>query len=221
MSSTSVSTNRSPRRMDAGEETAELPEVMRASLYQVLARMFSSPLEMEDRHPRQLREIIPEMSAALQTASLEVAENWENGLINREALSVAYARHFLGPFEILTPPYASFYLEPDQRLMGRVSMQVARFYVDAGLEPGQGTHEAPDHVALEWEFMYFMTYQFLLTGDVAWVEQRERFFSTHLTRWMPSLAAAMKKTAENSFYYSVAKFLELIVRQDSKRVKAN
>lgn len=209
MSSTSASTDPVTER----REPSNVPphEVARANLYHMVARAFSSPLEMEEEHPQQLRDIVPELPGDLREVTLSLADAWENALQDREPLALAYARHFLGPFEILTPPYASFYLEPDQRLMGNVSQLVARFYVEAGLGPGHGPHEAPDHVALEWEFMYFLTYQYVISGDKRWLEQRNTFRSTHLDHWMPSLAAAMAETAEHPFYRALAALVHLLV----------
>ena len=54
--------------------------------------------------------MIPEWDPALQKAGLTLAQAWENAREDREALSLAYARLFLGPFVILAPPYASFLL---------------------------------------------------------------------------------------------------------------
>jgi TorA maturation chaperone TorD len=175
---------------------------------------------MEEEHPQQVREIIPELPMALQKTALTVAETWENALKDRETLALAYARQFLGPFEILTSPYASFYLEPDQRLMSEVSRQVAHFYAEAGLGPGHVPHEAPDHVALEWEFMYYVSYQYVITGEERWIEQRERFRSSHLNHWMPLFAAAMTHSAKHGFYCAVAKFLEIMIRLESMHSNA-
>ena len=121
-------------------------------------------------------------------------------LADREALSLAYAKLFLGPFEILAPPYASFYLEPDHRIMGYVSNQVAQLYAEAGLKPGPGPREAPDHAALEWEFVYFLTHQYLSTGEPIWRDRRTSFVRDHLARWMPEFCAAITQASLHPFY---------------------
>jgi TorA maturation chaperone TorD len=168
---------------------------------------------MEPDDPARLREVTPELPGTLQEAARSLADAWEHGLIHRRDLSLAYARLFLGPFEILASPYASFYLQPDQRLMGPVSQSVAGAYAEAGLEPGPGPREAPDHVTLEWEFMYFLTYQHLVTGEDRWIERRRTFVSTHLARWMPSLADAIKRAGEHPFYDTLAALLTDLLRE--------
>jgi len=186
-------------------------ETTRANLYLLVSRVFSSPLEMDEKLPVQLRLLIPDLPPPLQYDVLLVATAWEKALENRETLSLAYARLFLGPFDILASPYASFYIEPDQRLMGEVSQYVARAYAEAGLGPGRGPREAPDHVALEWEFMYYLTHQYVTTGEEHWLDQRKIFRSTHLDHWMPLLTKAIAQAGEHKFYNAVAVLLTVLL----------
>ena len=207
----SISATTDPAAGRPAEDCAS--ETARANLYLVLSRAFSSPAVMEPDDPARLRQVTPELPPALQEAARSLADAWEHGLRHRQELSLAYARLFLGPFEILASPYASFYLQPDPQLMGPVSQSVAGAYAEAGLEPGPGPREAPDHVALEWEFMYFVTHQHLGTGDDRWIERRRAFVSTHLARWMPSLADAIKRGDEHVFYDTLAALLTTLLEE--------
>ena len=80
------------------------------------------------------------------------------------------------------------YAQLEQRIW-----QVARVLRDAGLKPGEGPREVPDHVALEWEFIHFLTHRHITTGEVDWLEQRDTFIHSHMVQWLPSLAQAMKQ----------------------------
>ena len=200
----SVTTN--PLSLDLSRNQSQ--EVAWANLYLMLARAFSLPAEMDDQWPQQVRRLLPDLDPALHSPGFALARAWEDALKNREGLSLAYARLFLGPFEILASPYASSYLEPDQRLMGEVSQAVAHEYVEAGLAPGARPHEAPDHVALEWEFVYYLTYQYISTGEERWIEQRNRYLSTHMACWMPSFAQRITQAEQHIFYDAVAVFLK-------------
>lgn len=184
-----------------------------ANLYLVLSRAFSSPVVMEHDDPVRLQQITPELPGTLQEIAQTLAKEWEQGLIHRQNLSLAYARLFLGPFEILASPYASFYLQADQQLMGPMSQYVAGTYAEAGLEPGPGPREAADHVMLEWEFMYFLTYQHLVTGEDQWIERQREFVSAHLSHWMPSLAKAIERAAEHEFYDTLATLLQTLLKE--------
>lgn len=209
MSSISVTTD----SVTASPANDDATELTRAILYLVLSRAFSAPGEMAPADPARLRRVTQELPQPLQKTAVALADAWEHGLTHRQGLSLAYARLFLGPFEILASPYASFYLQTDQQLMGPVSQSVAGAYAEAGLEPGPGPREAPDHVSLEWEFMYFLTHQHLATGAPQWLERRHVFVSTHLARWMPSLTDAIKRSEAHAFYDSLASLLTNVLNE--------
>jgi len=138
-------------------------EFIRGELARIVSIGLSSPLEMTGEEPKALRALATDAPVAWQSFINEMAREWERALKDRQRLSVAYARLFLGPFEILAIPYASFYLEPNQRLMGDISTWVAEQYAEAGLKPGTGAREVPDHAALEWEFFYYLTHKYFNT----------------------------------------------------------
>jgi TorA maturation chaperone TorD len=188
-------------------------EATRANLYVVLSRAFASPAVMEPNDAERLRQIVPELPRALREPADALARAWDEGLLQQQQMLLAYARLFLGPFEILASPYASFYLEDDQQLMGPVSQAVAEAYAEAGLEPGPGPREAPDHAALEWEFLYFLTYQYLVTGDRQWAERRHVFVSTHVARWMPALGEAISRAQEQPFYDALGVLLAALLKE--------
>lgn len=207
MSSTSANTEN--RTKDANAELSA--QVVRANLAGLLSLAISSPLDFTDDQPQRLRELHADAPDAWKPAIASLAEAWDEALKDRDALTLAYAKLFLGPFEILASPYASFYLEPDQRLMGQVSNEVANVYADAGLMPGPGPREAPDHAALEWEFVYFLTHQYVTTGEADWLEGRDRFIRSHLARWMPALCMAVSQAAVHPFYDRWARLVTTIL----------
>ncbi len=175
---------------------------------------FSSPLNMSGEEPENLRKLMVKAPPEWVPAIQKFADLWKTALNDKEALSLAYARLFLGPFEILAPPYASFYLEPDHKVMGATSFWVAERYVEAGLKPGDGPKEIPDHVALEWEFLYYLTYQYLTSRESNWLEMRENFIRVHMRRWIPMLSKEIKKAETHPFYsYCAELMVDLIKRR--------
>lgn len=188
-------------------------EVAWANAYMLMSKAFSLPREMDEEQPEQLRRILPDLPPELRDAGQTLVQAWEHALEDCETLSLAYARLFLGPFEILSPPYASFYLETDQRLMGEVSRAVAAAFAQAGLGPGTGPREAPDHIALECEFLYYLTYQYVMTGQEQCLAQRQNFRSIHFDRWIPLLAEAITRAGEHPFYDSLAVFMTALVNE--------
>jgi TorA maturation chaperone TorD len=166
----------------------------------MISRAISMPLDMTGDEPEILRKLQICGHSDLDVTIEAFAQAWQDALEDRDTLSVSYARLFLGPFEILASPYASFYLEENQQLMGEVSAAVARAYADAGLKPGAGPREAPDHVALEWEFVYYLMHQYLTTNDMEWLNKRDQFVKSHMSRWLPDLCGLIENASLHPFY---------------------
>ena len=120
-------------------------------------------------------------------------------------MQLAYAKLFLGPFEIQAPPYASMYLEPEGRLMGEVSRYVIDAFSEAGLTQRSEPREIPDHICHELEFMYFLAFQEVATGDAVWAERQQRFWREHLRHWLVPFATRMSDADLHPFYGELAR----------------
>jgi len=191
--------------------------VVRCNTFHILARAFDPPRDMDDAHPEFLREIFCALDDSLHPPAHRAAEAWQVALQDRDALAVAYARLFLGPFEVLAPPYASLYLDPERRLMNETSMGVARWYAEAGLGPAPGPREAPDHITRELEFMYFLAFR-EITGDSAvWADRQRAFWQDHLSRWLPALAGSMAAAKCHLFYDALAELLTSFCKVETNR----
>jgi TorA maturation chaperone TorD len=186
--------------------------IAQANLYLLLGKAFSLPGGLDSGLADDLEALIPDLPASLQESAEAFAGNWRQETSDAKAL--AFSRLFLGPFEILAPPYASFYLEPDQRVMGEVSQWVATQYDKGGLQPCDGPREVPDHVALECECMYFLLFQSITTGEGAWEEQIQ-LFRRHLAQWIPAFANAVRKAGLHPFYSSAVDVLEKLVASEA------
>jgi TorA maturation chaperone TorD len=181
--------------------------IARCNAFHVLSRAFDLPGNMDDDDPRLLRITFRALDKSLHTAAHRAAREWQEAVRDRDPLSVAYARLFLGPFEIMAPPYASLYLDPERRLMGQISVDVARRYAKAGLGPGAGPNEAPDHVTRELEFMYYLAFREINDDDRAWVKLQRDFWLDHLQPWMQEFAKNIAEAHCHPFYDALADLL--------------
>ena len=188
-------------------------EFIRASVYHVLSRGFSSPLEMDRGHLEVLEDLLPYLQDELESAAITLLDEWKAALKDEEKLTLAYTRLFLGPFIVQCPAYASIYLEPDQKLMGEVSAYVADKYATAGLGPGEGPREAPDHITLEWEFMYYLTYRYIESGEAIWSEKRSAFYNDHMLKWLPAFSKRFEEADSIGFYRAVFQFMSVVIRE--------
>ncbi|KAA3611864.1 MAG: hypothetical protein DWQ01_07195 [Planctomycetota bacterium] len=190
--------------------SSEVAPAVRANAYQVLARAFAPPATWNDSLGPELRAHLGLWGGRVAYLASQAADEADRIKNDLDGAAIAHAKLFLGPFEIDAPPYASIYLDPKQRLMGEVARFVAEFYAEAGLEPGPGPRELPDHIALELEFMYFLAFQEAEAppSNHAWFHRQRSFWLEHLGRWLPEFARKLISTDRHPFYVSLGRLLE-------------
>ncbi len=199
-------------------EDRELP-VSEINAHYALSIALGPPAQMEISSPELLASAFSCCDHSLQNLGYQAADAWESALRQRDSLAVTYARLFLGPFEILAPPYASFYLERNHQIMGEVSRYAANAYAEAGLLPQSGSHEAPDHICCELEFMYFVAFKKMATDETIWLDRQQRFWSEHLVHWLPAFCDCVVQADLHPFYNSIAKLLSKFADHQTKQIK--
>lgn len=172
----------------------------RANACLALSRAFDPPRSWDAELPDNLRR---HLRYAASATSAELAAAAERALSEegKEQAAVVHSRLFLGPFKIEAAPWACAYLDTEQRLMGPVSQFAADAYAEAGVGPGEAADDAPDHVAYELEFMYFLAFRETMTGESVWLERQQRFWRDHMGLWLPRLADAIAKAASDDDYF--------------------
>ena len=131
---------------------------------------------------------------------------------NQDNLSVDHAALFVGPFELIAPPYGSVYLEKQRQVMGDSTMEVVRRYQDAGLSVD--VKDAPDHIAIELEFMHHLCMkeaESSASGDEQEVEkfkELQRDFYFNALQWVPQFCSAIREGSTSPFYTELANCLE-------------
>lgn len=126
-------------------------------------------------------------------------------------LAVLYAKLFVGPFELLAPPYGSCHLEESGHVMGDTTLAVSEMYEQAGLQLAKDFKELPDHIAVELEFMHFLIHgetQARQAGDadeaLALTQTQQRFLEEFLGPFVASLCPQLKEKADDEFYAALA-----------------
>jgi len=135
-----------------------------------------------------------------------------------EELAVAHAKLFVGPFALQAPPYGSVYLESQKRLMGDSTMEVLKMYQRAGLAFSGDFKDAPDHIAAELEFMYFLIakeIQALRQGDridaFGYLKMQQEFHDKYLRPWMEPFVERIRTASEHEFYTLLAESLSTFI----------
>ena len=141
-----------------------------------------------------------------------------------ETLLLDHTRLFLGPTEILAKPYGSVWLDEEKTLMGQSTMALLEIFGEADFEMNEEFKELPDHVAVELEFLYLLTFrenEAALAGDSDGMAQtrdiRERFLAGHLARWVPPFTDAVLAHAQTPFYRELAALTRLFLAMELAR----
>lgn len=141
--------------------------------------------------------------------------------IGEAELTVVYSRLFVGPFSLGAPPYGSFYLEPEKKVMGNTTVAVQEFYRQAGLSLDEEFTELPDHMAVELEFISYLLRRAMpeaTEGDrsttTEWIDRRREFLRQFVVGWYGGFCAAIREATDNPFYRAYADCLEALIRRD-------
>lgn len=135
-----------------------------------------------------------------------------------QALLVDYTRLFLGPMKALASPYSASWLPTPAVNDEVLPSAVLAFYGEAGFDVDGELAELPDHVAIELEFLYVLSFnirQANLVGNVQDAEAtaalRARFLKEHLRAWIGPFTKAVKENADTDFYRALADLTEAIL----------
>ncbi|MDP2279677.1 MAG: molecular chaperone TorD family protein [Nitrospirota bacterium] len=161
-----------------------------------------------------LRQVSPDATArvsAMEKAFLKYSE---------EDLLVAYAKLFVGPNELLAPPYGSIYLDGEKKLMGDSTMEVIKMYEEQGLSIDSEFRNLPDHITVELEFMYYLIFKEAEAFEKSetdkalnFIKTQELFLDKFLARWVKPFCDKIKQGADNEFYNSLADCLSVFIEK--------
>jgi len=195
---------------------------IREDVYRLLAASYYSPTPVLldekccDALAALLSGLAPEAAAhAGEAAKIAAGQSVE-------ALAVEHARLFLGPFQLVAPPYGSYYLDDKKTVMGDSTAHVAAFYHSCGLHLADDFHELPDHITVELEFLSFLAFSQRQAEAVANDDESKRltglqreFLGKFLMPWLEPFTAAVISDGEAPFYQAIARCTAAFVNADN------
>lgn len=200
----------------------------REDIYRLLAACYYSPTRafVEEECCSQLAALLAPRAPDAAAAARESAEALLT--TDHEELAVEHARLFIGPFQLIAPPYGSYYLDETRTVMGKSTPQVAAFYQANGLQLAEDFHELPDHIAVELEFMSYLAFkerESLHSGRRELVAQQQllqrEFLAHFLLPWLEPFTKAIIDDGEAPFYQSVARCTASFVAADLAALNRN
>lgn len=182
----------------------------KANLFKVLSELFKKPAqEHEELFPalvEAIEELFPELSnEAKETKAIFEQEDLENN----QTLLIDYSKLFVGPFDMLAPPYGSVYLEETRQIQGESTKDVERIYEKAGIEKTADFHEPADHISVEFEFIYYLYYMYIETNELNYLVLIKEFVNNHLGKWVFEFTDKIENHATHEYY----KQLSILTRE--------
>jgi len=195
-------------------------EYLRMDAYRLLADGYHRPgpdlLDGTGKLKSCMERICSEAEQYISSMQSDIA-----GMAGEGTLEVDYARLFVGPFNLMAPPYGSVYLEGERQVMGASTADVQQRYRAAGLDVDAGFKDAPDHIAAELEFMHFLIFKAMEAADkgdadhvVVSLTNQQAFLEIHLGAWIHEFASKVVDNAATSFYRNLARATETFIKDD-------
>ncbi len=148
------------------------------------------------------------------------------------ASSVELNRQYEATFGLLVsgacPPYETEYINGKFAIQRSHALaDISGFYGAFGLQTSTAHPERHDHLALELEFMAFLSSKELQAAQnnddssqdhvIVCREAQERFFREHLVWWTPAFARLLTFEAGEGYYRQVAQMLAALVTSERAR----
>ena len=174
---------------------------------------------MLERLAGEERDVLRPVLAGLRAASSS---------LDLTALQSEHRRLFGHIESSLYPPYETRYdihhlFQQTQQLA-----DIAGFYRAFGLELSDGANERPDYLAIELEFLHFLSFKEAYALEHHGPEQvgvtrdaEATFLRDHLLRWAPSFARRLKDQAGDGFYGQLAMVLLAFLKAEAARLECD
>jgi putative dimethyl sulfoxide reductase chaperone len=193
-------------------------EELRADAWRSLSVLFIYPADGLDGLREQMQALENQLRKLASTSADEIQRLVQ--LLretDEQQFLTEFTRLFIGPFQTLAPPYGSYYLE-EGRVMGESTMMVLNAYVEAGLKLHERYKDLPDHLAAEFEFLYFLLSNSVLLAEAgAEAESKEilrvyhEFLQGLLLPWIPDFCRRITDNTHLEFFHVLASALPSVV----------
>jgi len=122
------------------------------------------------------------------------------------------------------PPYETRYGSRHLFQQTQQLSDIAGFYRAFGLDLSDGAHERPDHLAIELEFLHFLSFKEAYALEHHGPEQVElcrdaeaKFLKEHLLPWAPSFAKRLQSAAGGGFYKQLGTLMAAFLSAEASR----
>ncbi|MDG5786092.1 molecular chaperone TorD family protein [Evansella sp. AB-P1] len=193
----------------------------KANLFKILSEFYNKPKDDMQSLYAPLNDSLVALYPDLVTYGKELESEFLELHGDITPLSVEYAKLFIGPFDVLAPPYSSIYLDSGHQILGESTKYVEKLYRNAGLEISDSFKDLPDHIAAELEFIYYNYFSYIDTNEVQFLLNIETFLESHLSLWVAKLNDQIWKRANLEFYKTLTLLTTKVVVHELNEFKGN
>jgi len=105
--------------------------------------------------------------------------------------------------------------------MGNSTLHLLEKYRESGVDLSANFRDAPDHIAAELEFMYFLVFkevEALENSDIettfGFLEKQRAFLKQHLGAWVFEFADSIEEKAATDFYKNLARATKAFMKEE-------
>jgi putative dimethyl sulfoxide reductase chaperone len=162
-------------------------------------------------------------------SGLALVQRWsrtDNGRLSDQMfddLRADYTRLFIGPGQVLTPPWESVYFSEERLTFQKETLEVRNWYKRFGLQSAKVYSEPDDHIGLELEFLAHLATLGLEAFEKNDAVKFERmldaqrgFLAEHLLRWAPEWCAQVHAHATTGLYRGISLVTRGAVEETAK-----
>ena len=160
---------------------------------------------------RNLGSISSSGAAAQYMTCLNKLESFGRGCLDEDndclgALLRDYTGLFVGPHALAAPPWELVYKTGERLLFQPGIVVLKELYASEGCEPVDQDSVSYDHIAIELDFMRFLSEKSLDAADsdslelVRLLSVQKAFISEHLISWLPDYCSDLSAAAKLPFY---------------------
>lgn len=197
-----------------------LREKARGESFRLLSECYNLPTEALSQTLTNMVLEVDRISSAAALYADRMKKAVEN-LDDLQPLRVDYAKLFVGPYELLAPPYGSVYIEGERKIMGDSTVEARNVYRRAGVDISRDFYDTPDHIVAELEFMYFLIFKEVeALGESGvgratdFLNQQRTFLMNHLCAWVSEFTEKVEEVAATAFYKNLAKATRAFVEEN-------
>lgn len=190
----------------------------RANIYKVLSVLYKQPTEEIEYYLEHLQTSIENVYPSLKELAEQLLTEYKLYGNDLTKLKIDHAKLFVGPFDLLAPPYSSIYLNEGRLVFGESTMEALSLYKQAGIEMAKDFKNVPDSISVELEFIYYLFFLIRENGEEKYQELLKSFIQKHLIKWVAPFTSKINESAKEDFYKYLANLLVQVVYLEDKEL---